>query len=75
MILKCDKTEEDLDVCRVTDTSQLGGLGENGLGRTELSLYTWGKHGLSQEDLGHRYEWTACCTQAMVEVFLQNTMG
>lgn len=26
MILKCDKTEEDLDVCVVTDTSQLGGV-------------------------------------------------
>lgn len=44
-----------------------GRCGEHGLGRTEPSLCTWGKHGLSQEDFGHRPEWAACCTQEILD--------
>lgn len=61
-LLKCDRTEEDLDVCMEADTFQLN-----------LPLCTWVRHSLSQVDLGHRHEWPACCTQEMVEVFLQKT--
>ena len=59
----------------VTDTFQLEGLGEHGLGGAESYLDTLGKHSLNQADLDHRPEWAACCTQKVLEAFLQKTMG
>jgi hypothetical protein len=59
----------------MADTFQQEGLGESALEKAVPSLGTLRRHVLSQADLGHRHEWSACCTQEVLEVLLQKRVS